>query len=753
MKKKINPNKIMIIFSVIIAVVVICITIFSSGVLMKKINVEISQFIVKNYENISKAYTQSIDNILKTYYASLNGFCSSLNLSGKKPEEIQEYIIKHKELNHPDFFNICYIDKDGTAYSQDGSILDFSNRDYFKKVMNEEYEYFTSSAIFSDLYQNYIFTITKKVYDSNGNPLGAMSAGIPLKTITSVFDSVKSESKSQFFIYDEEGKIISNLEKEILHTDKNTFDYKKLLTQNEILLLNNHICVYTYDKSSKSFLFINKIKNTDWTLNLIIPSNHIYKINKKQFKAQILVIIITILAILITLIIEFVMMKYFQKKQLLSTIFDPLTNLWTKNQFEIEASKLLKQGKNSKFMLVECDIRGFKFINQNFGEEEADKVLIYFAQVLKKYTLENKGIIGRGFADHFYILVKVNSIHNSMNVFRKTIEEINEEIKQSEIPFFPKFGISFLMTQKKSKNSTVQSLIGQASFAKSIIKDNILTQYSIYNSKLLDRINEERYIEQHMETALENKEFFVMYQPKIELLSDKIVGAEALVRWRNPKLGFMTPDKFIPLFERNGFIKKLDYYVYEQVFIFLQKRIDHKLPLVPISINMSRNHSKPEKFLRDFMNIFKKYSIPPKLIEIEIIERSVMDNNTLREITELLHKEGFSVAMDDFGSGESSLNMLAKIPVDVLKFDRTFLQSSLDENGNMDKDSADFIESLVDLSKHMKKQTVFEGVETKEQRDFLKSIECDQVQGYFYSKPLSEPDFVAFMNSKGIFEE
>jgi EAL domain-containing protein (putative c-di-GMP-specific phosphodiesterase class I) len=251
-----------------------------------------------------------------------------------------------------------------------------------------------------------------------------------------------------------------------------------------------------------------------------------------------------------------------------------------------------------------------------------------------------------------------------------------------------------------------------------------------------------------MKAALENKEFFVMYQPKIDLTTDKIVGAEALVRWNNPKFGMMAPNDFIPLFERNGFIKKLDFYVYDKVFDFIQRQIDAGQKVVPISVNMSRNHSKPEKFMHDFMTIFNKYSFPPSLIQVEIIERSFMDNNTLKDITDLLHKEGFTVAMDDFGSGESSLNMITRIPVDVLKFDRSFLLSFTSSNGALTKESESVLELLIDLSKTLNKETVFEGVETKEQRDFLKSIDCDQAQGFFYSRPLSEPDFMRYLCHK-----
>ncbi len=456
--------------------------------------------------------------------------------------------------------------------------------------------------------------------------------------------------------------------------------------------------------------------------------------------------ILTYLVIILSLsFIEMKIMEIFQKRQMFPIYFDPLTNLWTRQHFEEEATKQLRANPKAKFMLIEADIRGFKFINQTYGEEAADKLIVYYSKIINHFAEKVHGIIGRGFADRFYILLKVSSVQNAMNEFKTNMVLCEEMTAKSEIPFFPKFGIAFLLPDNKKRDITIQGLIGQASFAKSAIKEDAITAYSVYNSRLQERINEEHHIEEKMQQALDNGEFFVVYQPKISLADDKVCGAEALVRWNNPTEGFMTPDRFIPLFERNGFIKKLDFYVYEQVFKLLEKQIANGEKVVPISVNMSRNHNKAEKFIHDFLELFNKYKVPPEYIQLEIIERSFMDSNTLGEITKRLHKEGFSVAMDDFGSGESSLNMITSIPVDVLKFDRVFLQSSMNEDGTMNKKSAEFIQILINLSKNLDKQSVFEGVETKEQRDFLKSINCDMIQGYFYSKPLAEKDFLEFL--------
>ena len=248
-----------------------------------------------------------------------------------------------------------------------------------------------------------------------------------------------------------------------------------------------------------------------------------------------------------------------------------------------------------------------------------------------------------------------------------------------------------------------------------------------------------------MEEALENGEFYVVYQPKIQLSTEKIVGAEALVRWRNPTLGLLSPDQFIPLFEKNGFVKKLDFYVYEEVFKFLHYLKENNFPLVPVSINMSRKHNSPDRFIHDFMEIFRRYDISPSLVQVELLEHSVMEKTDLLETTELLHKEGFTVAIDDFGTGESSLTMLSKIPVDVLKFDKSFLQESM--SGPMDIKTQKFIRGLIEISKELDKMTVFEGVETEEQKNFLKENNCDLVQGYYYSKPLVQEDFEKFLMS------
>ena len=713
-KGKINPNFAKFISSLFIAFIFI-------AIVFTIINLSVKQTLKhskKNYYDsmnvVLSSYTQAVSQHLEKDLTALKSFYVDEILIDDNTNNISAFLQKYNYKKDDDFDSIYYLDKNGIAYFSNGTQRKMNLDNH--KVLSEDIPFDISPRLLNENTGNYIFGIEIPVYDNQQNKKGALCASVNIENFNQSISKIPLQKNSNFSIIDKN--------EAILYSSSNELTINPINNENT-LIENLSLC--------------------DWKICLLCPASEIENVYQKQNKIKFKIILLSIIIIFILVFIEQTVLDLFQRKQLFTTYYDSLTNLWTRQRFENEATKQLRTYKRSKFMLIEADIRGFKFINENYGEEAADKVIVYYAQTLSKYAKEFHAIVGRGFADRFYILLKVHSVSNAMTLFKERIDAFTEEMNNFEIPFFPKFGISFLLPENHKRDVTIQGLIGQASFAKSTIKDNVLTQYSVYNSKLLEKINEERFIEENMQQGIDKNEFFVMYQPKIDLKTEKIIGAEALVRWNNPKLGLLAPYKFIPLFERNGFITKLDFYVYNEVFKFIESQLQNGLPVVPISVNMSRNHNKADKFINDFLALFNKYSIPSNLIQLEIIERSVMDNNTLKEITERLHKEGFTVAMDDFGSGESSLNMLTKIPVDVLKFDRDFLLSATNEDGSLNEKSSAFIKSLIDLSKVLDKKTVFEGVETQEQKNFLKSVNCDQVQGYFYSRPLSLQDYVQYL--------
>ena len=738
-KKTINPNKAKFISTFIVGFISIILVLTISNALTKRLLKNAEDNYLSSCKQLLAGYSQSVQWYMENYHTSLDSIFYEELLATKSGDEIQKWIISNKDFVHKDFKMVYFIDEDNSAYFSDGKIIKGTDFTFSKNTDS----YYVSDIFTMTSFENPVIALEEPVFYKDGRRRGTLCAVIDIYTFQDITNEIQINTKANLFLLDRKGKFIINHNPDYIGKGFSPPEkkYKDLTTQAVIEQKEGYIETVDTDGQLIDLYFTSL--PFGWTMTLGLYKKDIQEVYTQQTKIQFYVIIVSLLLLFALIFLENCIIDSFYKRQLIEADYDPLTKMWTRQRFEKEATKLLRHG-NTKYMLIESDIRGFKFINQNYGEKVADDMIFFYSKLLNSFTHEFNGIIGRGYADHFYSLIKVTEVRKAMTTFRETMTKLSEEIRKYELPFFPKFGITFYMPRANSK-VTIQTLIGQASFAKSTIKDNMMTQYSIYNSRLLEQINKERDIELGMEAALENKEFFVMYQPKIALSSDKVVGAEALVRWYNKDMGLLTPDKFIPLFERNGFITKLDFYVYEQVFQFLERQINEGNQVLPISLNMSRNHSKPDKFMHDFLTLFRKYKVPSHLIQLEILERSVMDSNTLQEVTDMLHKEGFSVAMDDFGSGESSLNMLTNVPVDVLKFDRNFLLSSTTEEGSIDKKSARFIEILIELSKHLEKETVFEGVETQAQRDFLRSIHCDQAQGYFYSKPLSEQDFVEFI--------
>ena len=418
----------------------------------------------------------------------------------------------------------------------------------------------------------------------------------------------------------------------------------------------------------------------------------------------------------------------------------------TESRFEEECERLFDKNPDKNYMLFGIDIRGFRIVQQTEGVAAANEQIIMLAKRLGQIAMQQNGIAARGAIDHLYLMYPLKERQSKQDA----LKEFNSFLYNGN--YFPgrsgeriptKTGIVF--AGKDFEKDTVQSLIGKTSYAKHIIQDNLLQNYSVYDASMEARIIKDKKIERYIPIAFSHKEFYVVYQPKVDLTNGKVIGAEALVRWESPELGLCMPDEFITLFERNGYINRLDFYVYQQVFEFLEERIKAGKPNVPISVNMSRFHLGDEGFVKKFCDLFEQYDIPTSLIEVEIIERSVgVGDNRLVEVTRQLHEKNFRVAIDDFGSGESSLNIISEIPADVLKLDQKFMR--VDKNGKLpSEDEYKIVAKIVEMAKSLGKETICEGVETEQQIAFLRSVDVNYVQGYYYSRPLREEDFIDYL--------
>ena len=404
---------------------------------------------------------------------------------------------------------------------------------------------------------------------------------------------------------------------------------------------------------------------------------------------------------------------------------DFLTKLYNKETFYEKVSQLVQSEPNQIYSIVYVDIERFKIVNDFFGEAKGDDLLIYLADTIKFFSNETNYLAARFNADCYYICMphdKVNELHLANYVLAK-IEEFEINLK---------LNINFGVYVVKDPTMKVGLMCDRASLAVKNIVGKYDTYLEYYNDQIHKSLLEEQEIANEMYRALQEKQFIIYIQPKFDLNNFSVIGAEALIRWHHPEKGVIPPNKFIPVFEKNGFITELDMYILEAVCCRIRELLDDNITVVPISVNLSRADIYKPNLCENIISILEKYQIEHHRIEFEITETSyTQDSEQLIEVVTSLRNLGFSISMDDFGTGYSSLNMLNEVPVDLIKIDMRFLK-------NLSKDdpkSTSLIHFIVYMAKWLNLPVIAEGVESIEQVEYLRSVGCYNGQGYFFAKP------------------
>lgn len=417
--------------------------------------------------------------------------------------------------------------------------------------------------------------------------------------------------------------------------------------------------------------------------------------------------------------------------------YDKLTGAYNLDKFRQRASELLE--KDKKYSLAIINIRRFRYINDVLGMQKADKILCEVKKVIEK-NLKGEEIYCRNNSDQFYVLLE----GTDQEVIKQRIAEIQESISKisnyidNNYKVTTCVGIAIQKTEKQSKNWE-EELFHQAEFAVKNAKVGHKNEILFYNDKIYRRDYEQGSIENDMEQSLTNGEFHMFLQPKVMLDDGKVKGAEALVRWIKKDGTIIYPDLFIPAFERNGFCRELDLYMVEQACKKLREWMDQGYEPIQISVNQSKRLFYEPDYIEKLCKIRKKYGIPDHMIILEILEGLAVENiQELNEIIKKLQAKGFEVSMDDFGAGYSSLNVLGSLEINELKLDRQFLMPS----SFFKEDNQKIVmRNIVRLAKDLSITIVVEGVETKENEEFIKSIGCDIGQGYYYSRPIPVQEF------------
>lgn len=415
---------------------------------------------------------------------------------------------------------------------------------------------------------------------------------------------------------------------------------------------------------------------------------------------------------------------------------DSLTGLYNRATFLKLTEETVRHEQGGSYILLYCDINDFRFINERFGREEGDKLLQYSAERLLAYANSKNGFAGRLSNDAYAILLP-----NNPGVLERTATVVEN--------FFNDCTLKAKITGRagayiiSDPDMSADAMLDLASTASNTIKGRFASWLAIYDESMNEKRLREKNISDRMEAALLGGQFDVYFQPQFHHATGQIVGAEALVRWIDPQRGVVSPIEFIPLFEKNGFITRMDSYVWEKTAMYLSVWMEKGNDPVPVSVNVSREDLNDSELCSKLLAIVERYNIPIQVFRLEITE-SLFAGNTkqLVSVVEQLHNAGFLIEMDDFGSGYSSLNILKDVPVDILKLDMRFFsgEDNLGRGGMI-------INAVLRMSRWLNIPVIAEGVETKDQADFLLSIGCPTIQGYFYERPMPAAAFEKMLYS------
>ena len=409
---------------------------------------------------------------------------------------------------------------------------------------------------------------------------------------------------------------------------------------------------------------------------------------------------------------------------------DIMTGIPNVSYFNSKLSETIKSETGGEYAVISFSLQGWELLNERFTYAEGDKAIVEFAKTVEKLAKADELVAHHGGVDFLAVIRKTN-LNSFIEAIQSVVVHPNDGLQDVEYPVSITAGI-YMMNEYER---TAETVVGRTNIA----ADNAKlggAKIVYYDQSMKEQLIDSIQLTKSFPEAVDREEFLVYYQPKINTVTQVMKGAEALVRWKSKK-ELISPARFIPLFEKNGMICQLDFYVLERVCKDLRKWLDTGLSPVCISVNFSKLHFKNPDFVRDIEQMVDKYSLPHDLIEIEITESAYeKTKERLKSVLKELNIKGFSTSIDDFGAGYSSLNLLSQLDFQVLKLDKAFLDSGID-----DIKVKNVVDSVITMAKKLNMKVVAEGVEKKEELELLKNLSCDLIQGYYFDRPIPVADF------------
>ena len=734
MKIQKKKKNFVIILSYVMLVATIPTAILFSNLIVKNMNRQIQSSI----EDEAALCAEMIERQYESDMLLLDGLTVRMSTSLKsEPETGVSYLVSTVERYG--MKRIAYSEANGNTVTTDGLTINLKGIDNFERAMAGEA--LLTTVIRDEFDGEDVNIYSMPVYDSDTNEImGVLSLVYQSEVFKELLSVTSFDGEGYTYIVDSQGNVVINTNHHnAIAGLENIIEYIEVHQQNKktVAEIKNSIENKTkaffevYSENGNKFACCMPLNINDWYVISVVPKDVAEDTkNTIMFSVAVYCIGISWIAIFVVLSIRF---SQKEKNRLLEEALytDPLTGGRTYAKFCLDCRKRLDEQKEEKAVCIFLDIDNFNLIATLYSNERMNKIICNIYRTIQQYVEEN-GIVCRKNTDQFCIMY----FYNDGLELEKDLVRFNHAIHDTKVfdhMLRPTIGIYVVEHYRES----IDEMVNKARIAHDTIKQNTDSFISYYDESFRNVLYENTHLEDEMEIALKNHEFQPYIQPKYNAENGEICGGEALIRWITADGRIISPGKFIPLAENNGFIRKLDREVFSMVCTLQKYFVDKGIKPVPISVNVSRQLMYDKTFADDYYNQMKNMGLSNDLIELEITESALFEDLDLfRATLEKLRSYGFRILMDDFGTGYSSLMMLKSVPIDEIKLDKTFVDDYSDEKGSS------IICCVLDLAKMLDLPVVAEGVETEDQYLYLKQRGCEVIQGFYFSKPLPAIEFM-----------
>ncbi len=710
------------------------------SVVFNNIKTNLEREIISSLSEEAEENAALIEKEIDAKFGVLQSFANELSSTGDEIEEIRDMKSFVEVYN---FRRMGFVDLNGIAKTTDGFEKDLSFREFYQVGLKGE-SFITESLpeTIGDYTEDMINILSVPVYDNKGEIKGVLFATYLTEKFHEVIFSDSFQGEGYTYIVAGDGDVISSYGDGMQKEYDNIFIYTGDAAQyddaiqekveNDMREKISRVGIGVNEDNDKYFYCYKPLEiesaDMNWYIFSIEPKSVLDE-RMHPIMRDIQFLTVILICILVMANIVFLFYNVRRRQELFRLAYkDSITGGDNFSNFKEKAKKY----ENTEGYVIALDISEFKLVNNVCGNASGDEVLKVIWDVILANCNDNEQA-ARVNADRFVIFWIERSKKTVTYRIEKLINEIEGISEQLSVPrLYPVIGIRAV-----EKLDDADKRYGEALRAKSLIKNRRDRHYAFYDEIDYDTIVENKKLENGFEKALADKKFEVWYQPKFNSHTGKIVGSEALIRWRADDGSLISPGRFIPLFEKNGNIIRLDEYVFREVCRQQKEWQKEGIQILPVSVNISRFSLYYSNVVEKYERIINYYDVDHKYVQIEITESAIIENTVIVELIQKFHDAGFDILLDDFGSGYSSLASLNQMPFDTIKLDKSLVDYVGNENGEK------LLKFIVQLVQSLGMKITAEGVEYKEQLDFLENLNCDDIQGFYFSKPLMLADFSA----------